>query len=100
MGYIRGFVHGAVIGSVIGICMAPQEGERTRAQLKEAGKGVRTGLQITGRAMQRVAPVVAPVAGNAMQAVERVRHRHASDDGGYTGNGVSVPGAAATPPTG
>ena len=96
MGYIRGFAHGAVIGGVIGICLAPQEGERTRAQLKEAGKGVRTGLEITGRAMQRVAPVVAPVAGNAMQVVDRVRHRREpGDDSVYAGNGTS--GETATP---
>ena len=96
MGYIRGFVHGAAIGSVIGICLAPQEGARTRAQFKEAGKGVRTGLEITGRAMQRVAPVVAPVAGNAMQVVDRVRHRREpGDDSVYAGNGAS--GATTTP---
>jgi len=96
MGYIRGFVHGAVVGSVIGICLAPQEGERTRAQLKEAGKGVKAGLEITGRAMQRVAPVVAPVAGNAMQVVERVRHRRdLGEDSVYAGNGMS--GGTTTP---
>lgn len=99
MGYLRGFVHGAVIGTVIGVCIAPQEGERTRAQLKEAGRGVRTGLEITGRAMQRVKPVMAPMAGNAMQVVDRVRHRREGvDDSVYVGNGAS--GTSATPPSG
>ena len=101
MGYIRGLVHGAIVGTAIGISIAPQPGERTRAQLKEAGKVVRTGLQVTRHAMQRVAPVVAPVAGNAIQAVERVRHRRgAGDDSAFTGNGVSVSGGATTTPTG
>jgi gas vesicle protein len=71
MGYIRGFVHGAAVGTVVGLCIAPQTGDRTRAQLREAAKGVREGVDVASRALGRVAPV----ATSAVQAVERVRHR-------------------------
>lgn len=80
MGYFRGFVHGAAAGTVIGLCIAPQTGDRTRAQLKQATDGLREGIEVTARALQRVAPV----ASGAVQAVERVRHR--SDHGEENGS--------------
>ena len=87
MGYTRGLIHGTAIGVVIGLSIAPQPGDRTRAQLREAAKGVRAGLELTGRAMQRVAPVVAPVAGNAVHVVDRVRHRRDTEPA-YPANGT------------
>lgn len=80
MGYFRGLIHGAAIGTLAGLALAPQTGDRTREQMKDAAKGVRSGLEITGRAVQRVAPVVAPVAQNAMHAVELVRRRRGDDE--------------------
>jgi gas vesicle protein len=89
MGYIRGLTHGALLGVVVGLCVAPQPGERTRAQLKEAGKGVKAGLEITTRAVQKMAPVVAPMAGSAIQVAARARHRgeHAEHEHPVGANG-------------
>jgi gas vesicle protein len=84
MGYIRGFVHGAVAGTVIGLCVAPQPGDRTRAQLQEGTKALREGAQVTARALKRVAPV----ASNAVQAMERARHRNESEYASIRGNGT------------
>ena len=95
MGYVRGLIHGAAIGTVVGLAIAPQPGEKTRQQLREAAKGIKIGIEITGKAMQRVAPVVGPVAETAIHAMERARHRH-DEDAAYAGNG-SVGGSLATP---
>lgn len=88
MGYFRGLMHGMAIGTLAGLAIAPQTGDRTREQVKEAARGVRSGLEVTGRAMQRVAPVVAPMAENALHVVDFVRRRR-SDDDEFSGNGVS-----------
>ena len=86
MGYVRGFVHGAVAGTVIGLCVAPQTGDKTRAQLKAAGAAAREGINATSRALSRVAPV----AGSAIHAVDNLRHR--GSDPAPHGNGrVSAP---------
>jgi gas vesicle protein len=81
MGYFRGFAHGAAVGTVIGLCVAPQTGDKTRAQLQQAVKGVREGVEVAAQALQRVAPV----ASSAVQVMERVRHRGESES---TGNGT------------
>jgi len=78
MGYFRGFAHGAAVGTVIGLCIAPQTGDKTRAQLQQAAKGLREGAEIAAQALQRVAPV----ASSAVQVVERVRHRGESQTNG------------------
>ena len=90
MGYFRGLIHGLAIGTLAGLALAPQKGERTREQMKDAAKGVRSGLEVTGRAMQRVAPVVAPVAQNAMHAVDLVRRRRGDDDEVLATNGTAA----------
>lgn len=92
MGYFRGLVHGVAIGTLAGLALAPQPGERTREQVKDAAKGVRSGLELTGRAVQRVAPVVAPVAQNAMHAVDLVRRRRGDDDAVPATNGTAADG--------
>ena len=96
MGYFRGLIHGVAIGTLAGLALAPQPGERTREQMKDAAKGVRSGLELTGRAVQRVAPVVAPVAQNAMHAVDFVRRRRGDDSEVLTSNGTAAD-AAHTP---
>ena len=90
MGYFRGLIHGVAIGTLAGLALAPQPGDRTREQMKDAAKGVRSGLELTGRAVQRVAPVVAPVAQNAMHAVDLVRRRRGSDDEMLASNGTAA----------
>jgi hypothetical protein len=45
MGYIRGLIHGAVIGTIVGVCIAPQEGRRTREQLQRTAATVQQGAR-------------------------------------------------------
>lgn len=90
MGYFRGLIHGVAIGTLAGLALAPQKGDRTREQMKDAAKGVRSGLEVTGRAVQRVAPVVAPVAQNAMHAVDLVRRRRGEGDEVIATNGTAA----------
>ncbi len=101
MGYFRGLVHGAVIGTVVGICIAPQEGTRTRAQIARAVEQARTGVQraqVTARTVlpkaQSAARSVAEAAGTVRVTVEKLRHQQ--DDGepyvsvNGSGNGSGV----------
>jgi len=81
MGYIRGFVHGTAAGVVLGLVVAPQTGDKTRAQLTAAAQAVREGAGVTARALQRVAPV----ATSAVHVADRVRHRK---EGAPAGNGT------------
>jgi len=93
VGYFRGLIHGIALGTLAGLALAPQPGDRTRAQMREAAKGVKGGIETTGRAVQRVAPAVGPVAGSAVQIVTtRVRRRRPEDEGvsSYTGNGATA----------
>ena len=71
MGYIRGFVHGAVAGTLIGLWVAPQSGERTRAQLRAFGKAARGGVDAAQRTAKQVAPVVGGAAALAREEVGR-----------------------------
>ena len=72
MGYVRGFAHGTLAGVALGLCVAPQTGDKTRAQVAASVKAIREGADVTMRALQRVAPV----ASGAVHAVDRVRHRN------------------------
>ncbi|HVC03951.1 MAG TPA: YtxH domain-containing protein [Candidatus Acidoferrales bacterium] len=71
MAYIRGFVHGAVVGTAIGLCVAPQTGDKTRAQLRVAGAAAREGMTTAGRVLQRARPM----ASGAAHLVATARHR-------------------------
>jgi len=91
MGYFRGVIHGTVIGTVVGLCIAPQDGARTRAQVQRAVEQARSGA----RRAQETARTVMPVAQTAMRSVagaaERIRHHeetepYVSVDGGGNGN--------------
>jgi gas vesicle protein len=80
MGYIRGVVHGTVIGTVVGICIAPQEGSRTRAQISRAVEQARITAQKaqgTARTMmpmaQSAARTVVEAAGTVRDQVEKIR---------------------------
>jgi gas vesicle protein len=78
MGYIRGFIHGAVAGTIVGICVAPQPGERTRAQLGSFGRAARDSYDLASRTVRQVAPVVSGAASVARSQVGRMRHQEAS----------------------
>ena len=95
MGYIRGLAHGAVVGTVIGLCVAPQEGRRTREQIQGIAIAIRDGAQQVVDTARRVGPTaqtaarqVGEVVGNVRGKV--VRRRDESDDGAL----ISVNGSA------
>jgi gas vesicle protein len=79
MGYIKGLVHGAVVGTLVGLWVAPQSGERTRAQLRAFGKAARDGIDTAQRTAQHVAPVVRGAAALAREQIERRRHREEAE---------------------
>jgi hypothetical protein len=79
MGYVRGFVHGAVAGTLIGLWVAPQSGERTRAQLRAFGRAARDGVDTAQRTARHVAPVVGGAAALAREQLERRRHREEAE---------------------
>jgi gas vesicle protein len=88
MGYIRGFVHGAVAGTVVGLCIAPQPGERTRAQLAVLARAARDGYGVASRTMKQMAPVLSGAASVARSQAERLRRREeaASGSNGQSGS--------------
>jgi gas vesicle protein len=79
MGYIKGFVHGAVAGTLIGLWVAPQSGERTRAQLRAFGKAARDGVDTAQRTAKHIAPVLGGAASLAREQLERRRHYEESE---------------------
>jgi gas vesicle protein len=87
MGYIRGFVHGAVTGTIVGICVAPQSGERTRAQLSAFGRAARESYDVASRTVRQIAPVVSGAASVARHQVARKRQQEEASgvhqDNGY-----------------
>ena len=87
MGYIRGFMHGAAVGTVVGLCIAPQTGDKTRAQLRAMTTAAREGAMTTGRALSRAKPVATgPV---HMMATARHRGEHAAN-GTASASGAAV----------
>jgi phytoene/squalene synthetase len=103
MGYIRGLVHGAVLGTAIGLLVAPQEGERTREQVRAAAERTRQSFDAARAGARRAAPQVleaAEAAGGVMAGLRaRVLHREQADDA-YPGidiTGSAVPAGGAAP---
>ena len=86
MGYIRGLMHGTAVGTVIGLCVAPQTGDKTRAQLKIMTAAAREGAITTGRALSKARPV----ATGAVHMVATARHR-----GEHAANGTASASGAA-----
>jgi gas vesicle protein len=86
MAYIRGFVHGAVVGTAIGLCVAPQTGDKTRAQLRVAGAAAREGMTTAGRVLQRARPM----ASGAAHLVATARHREPAMNGSGSERGAAV----------
>ena len=87
MGYVRGFMHGAAVGTVIGLCVAPQTGDKTRAQLRVLTAAAREGAMATQRTLSRAMPI----ASGAVHIVATARHRgeHAAN-GTAAARGASV----------
>ena len=75
MGYFRGLVHGVAIGTLAGLCVAPQKGDKTRAQVQ----GIVIGAQKTAKSVQktarRVAPQVQDAARSAVDTANKVASR-------------------------
>jgi gas vesicle protein len=86
MGYIRGLMHGAVVGTAIGLCVAPQTGDKTRAQLRVLAAAAREGAMTTGRTLSKAKPV----ASGAAHLVATARHR-----GDHAANGTAAKSGAA-----
>jgi gas vesicle protein len=86
MGYIRGLMHGAAVGTVVGLCVAPQTGDKTRAQLRVMAAAAREGAMTTGRALSKAKPV----ASGAVHLVATARHR-----GEHAANGTASASGAA-----
>ena len=75
MGYIRGLVHGTVVGTVVGICIAPQQGKRTREQLSAFGSAAKEGYGLAEKTVHSVAPFA-----NAAFQVVKNQLSHAQRD--------------------
>ena len=73
MGYFRGVIHGMAIGTVVGICIAPQEGTRTREQLARAAEQARSGMQRAQETARSMAPKAQVAARSMVSAAETVR---------------------------
>ncbi|MHB8719008.1 MAG: YtxH domain-containing protein [Candidatus Dormibacteria bacterium] len=70
MGYVRGFVHGGIVGVVAGLCIAPQTGDRTRAQLSGVASAAREGFSVAQRTARRVAPFATLAVGTVREKVQ------------------------------
>jgi gas vesicle protein len=86
MAYIRGLMHGAVLGTAVGLCVAPQTGDKTRAQLRVMAAAAREGAMTTGRALNKAKPM----ASGAVHLVATARHR-----GEHAANGTAAASGAA-----
>ena len=75
MGYLRGLMHGAVIGTVVGLCVAPQDGRRTREQLLNAYATARGGVQTAQDTARRLAPTAQSAAQGVGEMVGMIRGR-------------------------
>ncbi|MFN2568949.1 MAG: hypothetical protein ABR564_05035 [Candidatus Dormibacteria bacterium] len=80
MGYVRGFIHGSLAGAALGLCVAPQNGRKTREQLSSLGTAAQEGYDLAQRTFRKVAPYASTAAGVAKEKVEKVR-RHDNGQG-------------------
>ncbi len=93
MGYVRGIIHGTVIGTVVGLCIAPQEGSRTRAQLARAVEQTRSTVQKAQETARTVMPVAQSAVRTVAEAVEKRRsHSEAEPYVSVNGGGNGSPG--------
>jgi gas vesicle protein len=92
MGYFRGVIHGMAVGTVVGLCIAPQEGARTRSQIQRAAGQARSGVQRAQETARTVMPMAQTAVRGMAGAAGRMRHPHeeaepyVSVDSGGNGN--------------
>ena len=79
MGYLRGLVHGTIVGTVVGLCIAPQEGRKTREQVQRAATSIREGALRAQDTARRVAPTVQGAAQSMGGVVGSMRDRMQRD---------------------
>jgi gas vesicle protein len=93
--YIRGLVHGAVVGTVIGLCVAPQEGRRTREQIQSVAIAIRDGAQQVADTARKVGPTAQTAARQVGEVVGNVRgkvvRRHEETEELISVNGSGTP---------
>ena len=80
---------------MIGLCVAPQEGKRTREQVRRTTDAVRQGVQRAQETARRVAPTVQSAAQSVGEVVGSVRSRlqHDADEEALISvNGGNRPG--------
>jgi gas vesicle protein len=75
MGYIRGVIHGTAIGTVVGLCIAPQEGSRTRAQVVRTVEQARSTVQKAQETARVVMPKAQSAARSVVEAAGTVREQ-------------------------
>ena len=85
MGYIRGVIHGMVIGTAVGLAIAPQDGARTREQVRLTVEKVRTGLEGAQETARRMGPQVREAAETAAGVFSNLRVRMTHGDEGPAG---------------
>lgn len=76
MGYFRGVIHGMAVGTAIGLCIAPQDGARTRAQVQRAVQQARSGVQRAQSTARTMMPVAQTAVRTVAGAAGRMRHPH------------------------
>ena len=91
MGYIRGVIHGMIIGTAVGLAIAPQEGARTREQVRDAVERMRTGVEGAQTAARRVAPQRREAAETAAAVLDGLRARVARH--GEDAEGIEISGS-------
>lgn len=75
MGYVKGIIHGVAIGTVVGLSIAPQEGARTREQIRGAIEKLQTGVHRAQATAQRVAPQAREAAGTVGVVLDGLRQK-------------------------
>ena len=95
MGYIRGVIHGMIVGTAVGLAIAPQEGARTREQMRTAAGRVRQGVDSAQETARRVMPQVREAAGSATAIVDSLRDR-VTGHGDGAGGELDVAGSPAS----
>jgi gas vesicle protein len=98
MGYIRGFIHGAVVGAAAGLCLAPQDGARTRAQLRSKAESLRGSMERAQGTAAKMAPVVETTKQRAIVVAGKARRSLQRDDarGQMVGAGMREHASAAS----
>ena len=96
MGYFRGVVHGTAAGIAIGLLVAPQQGSRSRQQLRQAMDAMSKGIEGVQETARRVAPQIIEAADGAGEILTGLRSRLRGEE--EAANHVDL-GGSPIPPT-